>query len=135
MKEQKSFSLGPMPISELRFLPWEQVAQCADEIEAIQLAWQCRRPRCSVEAGADRMGVSKGTLSKYLHGSLGLSPDRQRAFENVVSNRAVTQYSAYRSGCLLTPRQLTDAEKMQAENAAMKAELARLRGEDMEAVA
>ena len=88
------------------------------------LAWMRRRPRQSVEKAAEMMGVSKGTLSKYLHGSLGMSPDRQMAFEAVVKNRAISQYTAYATGCLLNPRELTDAEKREREVADLRARLA-----------
>lgn len=124
--QQKQIPLGPIPATGIRFLDWSHIALCADEHEAILMAWQSRRPRQSIANAADRMGVSKGTLSKYLNGSLGLSPDRQRAFENTVGNRGVTQYIAYTSGFLLTPRELSETEKQAQELQALRARLAEL---------
>lgn len=127
MFDQQELRLGPMEMADVRFLPWEEVALCHSEVDAINLCWIKRRPRISVADAAEMMGVSKGTVSKYLHGKLGMGADRARAFQWVCKNRAISQYAAWAQGCVLQSRELSEAEQREARIAELEAELEKAR--------
>lgn len=107
---QRDLMLGPLPTGAALPVDTQLIAMCDSEVQAVQMCWQCRRVNMTQRAAAERMGVSTGTFSKYLNGSLGLTADKRVAMQRVCGNTAITQWEAWQMGQMLVPRQPTQQE-------------------------
>lgn len=76
--------------------PWELVKKCHHRGAAVSLCIQLSG--LTLETIADRLGVSKGYLSKIVKGRASLRGNLDDRLQAICGNYAPTQYSAWKFG-------------------------------------
>lgn len=89
--------ISALPVPQM--VPTDLINACANARQALSLC--IRLSGYTDEVVADRIGISKGYLSKVLNGRASLDSDRRIRLMRVCGNLAPAQYEAQAMGCTI----------------------------------
>lgn len=103
MEQQELGIIGEIP--QIEEAPVEVVMSWKSETDAVR--WSLDRvfryrPGLTLEQISEFIGVAKGTMTRIAQGSLGISGEPRRLFQQITGVTALTQYEALQFGYVLT---------------------------------
>lgn len=132
--EQKELLIGPLPIEKLKLLTNQEIGFLEGAWGACRESFNRRFNRKPIEAFSEdfvnpstRKRANKSTMSVWINQQLPRAANLILEIERATRMPCITQWLAYQHGFQLAPREISNEERVKAENEHLKAELERLK--------